>query len=141
MRKFLIAAHGKFASGIKSSLDIIIGETEHIFVIDAYVNGNKSLEEDLRKILDIIGPDDELIVFSDLMGGSISNQVLQFALRENVHIVSGMNLPLLIDIIMADPTVPVADTIENSLLAAKEQIVYLNKIINKESAHDQTSQD
>ena len=136
MRKFLITAHGTFASGIKSSLDIIIGETENVFVIDAYVNGNKSIEDELRKILENIKPEDELIVFSDVMGGSITNQVLRFALRENVHIVSGMNLPLLIDIIMADTDMPVADVIENSLRAAKEQVVYVNKLINKENAHD-----
>ena len=136
MRKFLITAHGTFASGIKSSLDIIIGETENVFVIDAYVNGNKSIEDELRKILENIKPEDELIVFSDVMGGSITNQVLRFALRENVHIVSGMNLPLLIDIIMADTDMPVADLIENSLRAAKEQVVYVNKLINKENAHD-----
>jgi fructoselysine and glucoselysine-specific PTS system IIA component len=136
MRKFLITAHGKLASGIKSSLDIIIGETENVFVIDAYVDGNKSIEDELKKILENIKPEDELIVFSDLMGGSITNQVLRCALKENVHVVSGMNLPLLIDLIMADTDLPVTDTIENSLKAAREQIVYVNKLINQSNAHD-----
>ena len=136
MRKFLITAHGKFASGIKSSLDIIIGETENVFVIDAYADGNVSIEDELGKIVKNIKPEDELIVFSDLMGGSITNQVVRFALRENVHIVSGMNLPLLIDLIMADTDKPVADTIESSLNAAREQVVYVNKLLNKENAHD-----
>jgi fructoselysine and glucoselysine-specific PTS system IIA component len=136
MRKFLITAHGSFASGIKSSLDIIIGETENVFVIDAYVDGNKSIEVELIKIMEEIKPEDELIVFSDLMGGSITNQVLRFALKKNVHIVSGMNLPLLIDLIMADTDLPITDTIENSLKAAREQVVYVNKLINQSNAHD-----
>jgi len=136
MRKFLITAHGSFASGIKSSLDIIIGETENIFVIDAYVDGNKSIEDELRKVLENITHEDELIVFSDLMGGSITNQVLRFAFKENVHVVSGMNLPLLIDLIMADTDLPVADAIENSLKAAREQVVYVNKLIKQSNAHD-----
>lgn len=136
MRKFLIAAHGNFASGIRSSLDIIIGHTGNVFVIDAYVEGNKSIEEALGKILEKIKPSDELIVFSDLMGGSITNQILRFALKDNVHVVSGMNLPLLIDLIMSDADVPIADTIENSVKTAREQIVYVNKLINKENTHD-----
>ena len=37
MRKFLIATHGTFANGVKSSLDIIIGQTENVFLIQAYV--------------------------------------------------------------------------------------------------------
>lgn len=131
MRKFLITAHGNFASGIKSSLDIIIGQQENIVVIDAYVNDNKSIEDELTKILEGIKPEDELIVFSDLMGGSITNQVLRVAMKDNVHIVAGMNLPLLIDLIMADTTVPAAEAIANSLKAAKEQIVYVNKLINQ----------
>ncbi|HTH56049.1 MAG TPA: hypothetical protein VL728_08370 [Cyclobacteriaceae bacterium] len=136
MRKFLITAHGSFASGIKSSLDIIIGESDNVFVIDAYVDGNTSIEDELKKVLENITPNDELIVFSDLMGGSITNQVLRFALRENVHIVSGMNLPLLIDLIMTDADKPIADAIENALQAAREQVVYVNKLINKENTHD-----
>src|SRR4051812_18017555 len=136
MRKFLIAAHGSFSSGIKSSLDIIIGKTENVFIIDAYVNGNKSVEDELNAILTNVKSDDELIVFSDLMGGSITNQILRYALKENVHIVSGMNLPLLIDIILADADMPITSAIENGISAARAQVVYVNKLINKENDHD-----
>ena len=136
MRKFLIAAHGSFSSGIKSSLDIIIGKMENVFIIDAYVNGNKSIEDELNAVLGNVQADDELIVFSDLMGGSITNQILRSGLRENVHVVSGMNLPLLIDIMLADADTPVKDVIENAISIAREQVVYVNTIINKEKNHD-----
>lgn len=136
MRKFLITAHGSFSSGIKSSLDIIIGDTANVFVIDAYVDSNRTIENDFTAILASLQPEDELIVFSDLMGGSITNQILRNGLKENVHLVSGMNLPLLIDIIMADPGTPVTDVIDIGISNAREQVVYVNKLINKESDHD-----
>ncbi len=41
-RKFLIATHGTLAAGIKSSLNIIIGKVEHVFLIQAYVDENTS---------------------------------------------------------------------------------------------------
>jgi fructoselysine/glucoselysine PTS system EIIA component len=136
MRKFLIAAHGSFSSGIKSSLEIIIGKVENVSIIDAYVDGNKSIEDELNKILTNVQVNDELVVFSDLMGGSITNQILRHGLRENVHVVSGMNLPLLIDIILADPDMPVTEVIESAISIARDQVVYVNKIINKENDHD-----
>lgn len=136
MRKFLIAAHGSFSSGIKSSLEIIIGKVENVSVIDAYVDGNKSIEDELNTILTNVHVEDELVVFSDLMGGSITNQILRHGLRENVHVVSGMNLPLLIDIMLADTDTPVTDVIESAISIAREQVVYVNKIINKENDHD-----
>lgn len=136
MRKFIIASHGNFSSGIKSALDIIIGNTENVFVIDAYVDGNNTIEEALNAVLINVQDKDELVVFSDLMGGSITNQVLRFALKENVHIISGMNLPLLIDIILADADTPIGTVIENGISIAKQQVVYVNKLIHKENAHD-----
>jgi fructoselysine and glucoselysine-specific PTS system IIA component len=138
MRKFLIATHGSFSAGIKTSLDIIIGEMENVFIIQAYVNGNKSIENELTEVLKNVGDEDELIVFSDLLGGSITNQVLRVALKANVHTVSGFNLPLLIDILLADTETPVIEVIETAITNAKEQIVYVNKLItaNREDNPD-----
>ncbi|MBA4056783.1 MAG: hypothetical protein C0490_18865 [Marivirga sp.] len=136
MRKFLITAHGTFSSGIKSSLDIIIGQAENVFVIDAYVDSNRSIEDELNTVLANVKADDELIVFTDLMGGSITNQVLRYALKEHVHVVSGINLPLLIEIMLAGESTPVAEVIEGAITNAREQIMYVNKSITKENNHD-----
>ncbi|MBK8883166.1 MAG: PTS fructose transporter subunit IIA [Bacteroidales bacterium] len=133
MRKFLIATHGNFSAGIKSSLEIIAGTTDNIFLIQAYTDGNKSIREELEKIMQDIQDDDELIVFTDLTGGSITNQVLQYCLKENVYIVSGVNLPLLLDIILADPDLPVNDVIETGIVNARDQIVFVNKLLNPKS--------
>ncbi len=136
MRKFLITGHGTFSSGIKSSLDLIIGQTEHLYVIDAYVDGNTSIENGIHSLFKNMESDDEIIVFTDLMGGSITNQVLRYGLRENVHVVSGMNLPLLIEILLADSETPVEEVIENAIVNAREQVTYVNKIITKVNDHD-----
>jgi fructoselysine and glucoselysine-specific PTS system IIA component len=129
MRKFLIATHGTFAKGVKSSLDIIIGPMENVFLIEAYVNENKSIEDEIKAVLQNVKDEDELIIFSDLLGGSITNQVLRTALHENVHVVSGFNLPLLIDVLLADTETPVIEVIETAISNAKDQIVYVNKLI------------
>jgi hypothetical protein len=54
MRKFLIATHGAFAQGIKSSLELIVGETENLFLIQAYLDQNISVEDELMPILDAL---------------------------------------------------------------------------------------
>ena len=133
MRKFLIATHGTFAKGIQSSLEMITGATENLFIIQAYTGENKSIEDDLGAVLQQITYDDDLIVFTDLMGGSVTNQVVQHALRENVYIISGVNLPLLLDIILADHDIPVNDVIETGISNAKDQIVFVNRLITSKN--------
>jgi fructoselysine and glucoselysine-specific PTS system IIA component len=135
-RKFLIATHGSFAKGIKSSLDIIIGETENVFLIEAYLGENKSIEDELEAVLKTVGDEDELIIFTDLLGGSITNQAIRFALRDNVHVVSGFNLALLIDVLLADSATPVADVIDSAVENARNQIVYVNKLIKTQKGED-----
>jgi fructoselysine and glucoselysine-specific PTS system IIA component len=128
-RKFLIATHGTFAAGVRSSLDIIIGAVEHVFLIQAYIDAAVSVETQIKEVMDQVNDKDELIVFCDILGGSITNQVLQHALRSNVYVVSGFNLPLLIEVLMADAETPVEEVITSAIENAKEQMTYVNKLL------------
>ncbi|MEZ2337871.1 PTS sugar transporter subunit IIA [Mucilaginibacter sp. RCC_168] len=133
MRKFLIATHGAFAKGIKSSLDMIIGETDNVFLIQAYLDDNINVEEELAAVLTHITVDDELVIFTDLLGGSVNNIMIREALKQNIHIVSGFNLPLLIEVIMGDAGTPVTEVIETAIISGKEQMVYVNKLITQQN--------
>ncbi len=132
-RKFLIATHGTLAAGIKSSLDIIIGSIEHVFLLQAYLDEQTSVEAELKKILAQVGDHDELVVFTDILGGSITNQILQHCLRPNVYIVSGVNLPLVIEVMLADSTTPIEEVISTAIENAKEQMVFVNNLLNRQN--------
>ncbi|MBB6131762.1 PTS sugar transporter subunit IIA [Mucilaginibacter lappiensis] len=133
MRKFLIATHGAFAQGIQSSVNMIIGETDNVFLIQAYLDDHISVEDELAAVLTHITADDELVIFTDLLGGSVNNIMMREALKDNVHIVSGFNLPLLIEVIMGDAGTPVMEVIEEAIVNAKEQMVYVNKLITQQN--------
>lgn len=135
-RKFLIATHGAFAKGIKSALDIIAGEMEHVFLIQAYLDDSPPVEDQLQEIMATITHKDELVIFTDLLGGSVNNIMLSNALRENVHIVSGFNLPLLIEIVLSDACTPAMEVIEEAINNAKQQMVYVNKLITLNNGND-----
>src|ERR1700760_4464915 len=128
MRKYLIATHGTFSAGVKSSLDMIMGAMDNVFIIQAYVNGNDAIAEEINQVLAQVTDEDELIIFSDIMGGSVTNQLLQNALGPNTHIVSGFNLPLLIEVILGDAETPVNEIIDAAIINAKDQMVYVNKL-------------
>jgi len=135
-RKFLIATHGTFAAGVKSSLDIIAGAMEHVFLIQAYLDDTVSVEEQISQVMNQISETDELLIFTDILGGSITNQILQHGLRPNVHVISGFNLPLLIEVVMADTDTPVEETIAAAIDSAKEQMTYVNKLLTVQKEND-----
>ncbi|HEY9001503.1 MAG TPA: hypothetical protein VIM89_09120 [Mucilaginibacter sp.] len=135
-RKFLIATHGAFAKGVKSALDMIAGEMENILLIQAYLDESRPVEDELADVLATISDTDELIIFTDLLGGSVNNIMLRNALRDNVHIVSGFNLPLLIEIALSDADTPVTEVIEEAIHNAKGQMVYVNHLITLNNDND-----
>ena len=136
-RKYLIATHGTFSTGVRSSLNMIIGDTGNLYIIEAYVDDKVNVEDQIRLVLDEISNEDELIIFSDIMGGSVTNQLLQQALKPNMHIVSGFNLPLLIEIMLADAETPINEVIDDAIINAKEQMVYVNTLINQNNEEAQ----
>ena len=136
-RKFLIATHGSFAQGIKSSLELILGPTENIYIIGAYLDGNTSIEAELDQLLQHREVTDEWVIFSDLLGGSITNQILRHGIRQNAHIISGFNLPLLIEIVMAGMDRSLPEIIGEALAAARLQMVYVNDLITEQNKEGQ----
>jgi fructoselysine/glucoselysine PTS system EIIA component len=75
------------------------------------------------------GDETEWVVFSDLLGGSITNQLVRAAVGKNIHIVAGFNLPLLIEVVLSDPGMPVEEILTEAIGRAREQMVYVNQLM------------
>jgi fructoselysine/glucoselysine PTS system EIIA component len=129
-RKFLIATHGALASGFRSSLELIAGAGDTVHIVQAYLDESKPVNEELANLFGPGSPDEEWVVFSDLLGGSITNQLVQAAAGKNVHIIAGFNLPLLLEVVLSDPEDPIEGILEAAMDRAREQLVYVNKLIN-----------
>ena len=120
MRKFLIASHGKFASGLKSSIKILTGKT-NISTIDEYLDGSKNktnIDVPLNKFLDSLEEKDIGIIFTDLIGGSVNREVmLKIAnTTKNVFVITSVNLPTVLSVVL-----------DGGEMSEK----HLNEIINK----------
>lgn len=140
----MIATHGKFAEGILSALNIIGGEFGNVTCMGAYLNGNEGVQEQAAAYLEGIGDSDELIVFTDLMAGSVTNEILRCTLPDHTHIVSGINLPMLLAVMLAGEDEPIEQVIKEGVESAREQLVYINDLIDLSKGggkNDQTHTD
>lgn len=104
MKRILIATHGKMASGIRYTAELIVGQVAEIDTIDAYVTPEDNVEEKFREYFQKY-EQDRIIVFTDLMGGSVNQKLVEYSKRENVTLVTGTNLPVLMQVMLADDDV------------------------------------
>ncbi|MFV0479066.1 MAG: PTS sugar transporter subunit IIA [Anaerorhabdus sp.] len=95
--KIFLASHGKLASGVKSSLNILLGNSDKVTVFDAYLD-DRNVAAEVEKFYETVSEYEEVLLLSDLYGGSV-NQVLFACLqRENTRLVAGVNLAFVLEV-------------------------------------------
>lgn len=104
MRQILIATHGKMASGIRYTAEMIVGKSTEITTIDAYVNQEDDIETQFRDYFEA-HQNDRIFVFTDLKGGSVNQKLMGYAEADNVTLITGTNLAVLIQIMLADENI------------------------------------
>lgn len=135
MRYFYVVSHAHFASGIVSSVEMILGQQPNLSAYCAYVDdlGDQFLSV-LTKQLDTRGPEDEIVILTDLFGGSVNNEILTLMRTHRVHIITGMNLMLVMSLVMGDENQPLEELIEESIEASREGMKYCNTMFSEQAS-------
>lgn len=138
MIQFIIATHGKFAEGIKDSVNLIIGEVDNLEVLSCYVEKDFNLKKEILKLLNKYS-NKKIIVITDIFGGSVNNEFLNYISKfKNLHVISGLNLPLLLNLIENQKEYEeIVDLIESSIKESNLSMRYCNKEIEKIYLPDQ----
>ena len=97
MLRIFISSHGHFASGIKRSVEILMGPNPRITVFDAYIDQD-SVQEHLDRFYESVGEEDKVILLSDLYGGSVNQVMYTYLTKPNTTLIAGVNLALVLDL-------------------------------------------
>ena len=130
MRQFIVASHAHFASGIVESIGLLSGERENVHALSMYVDGNEDLVKEAATILDGFAADDEVVVCTDLFGGSVNNEFTKIVqTRPNTYLIANMNLPLLIQLLFSDQEAPADQVIREILAADDTRVKFVNDLL------------
>ncbi|MGX6971371.1 PTS sugar transporter subunit IIA [Vagococcus bubulae] len=105
-RSYLIATHGKFASGLQNSLNLLTGSGDNVQVIDAYVTDDDYTPE-VQQFIQEVSEDSQGIVFTDLYGGSVNQKIaaeIMTSGKDNIILVSNSNLAIILSIMFHENT-------------------------------------
>lgn len=131
MRRILLASHAALAEGMKSTIEMVAGKVENLTAVCAYTDGIPDIKRYLEHIVENLNHDDELLIVTDVLGGSVNNEAAQFRCMPNVFVVAGMNLALVLNLVIS--TEPDTEKlIRDSVESAKSQMVYMEKTCSDE---------
>ncbi len=133
MRNYILASHGPMAKAMIESLELIIGKQNNLYAVCAYTDIKEPIH-DLEKLINDLKKEGEIFIFSDILGGSVNNSLMKM-LDENIYLFTGMNLPLVLNALMAKKE-EVNTLIPRLKKEGKDSIIYCNEWIEERYQED-----
>lgn len=109
MKYVFLVSHGKFAEGLKTSLEMFAGDAaERVFAIGLH---NDKSADDFKKEVEALldahkfNDDDEFMILADLIGGSplttFMNVFNEYGLLDRATILGGMNFTMALTVVVS----------------------------------------
>ncbi len=103
MNQIVLASHGGLADGARDTLDMIIGDVSNVHTISLARDDKDQIEDRALALIDSFDSSDAVYVLTDMLGSSVNNQMVSLKTkRPEVTVISGMNLPLILEIALSD---------------------------------------
>jgi len=125
----VIVTHGKLGEGFLDAIYLIAGPQRQIETVALLEEDSIELLKD--RILEAVKKVDSgsgAIVFVDMFGASPSNAAA-YLINENVEVVTGVNLPMILEIINLRDSMSLSELALTSMTAGKESVKNLTGIV------------
>ncbi len=128
MKYVVLVSHGMLAPGLHNALSMLAGEGREDILSTSLENGMSSevYAENLKKCLDVIKKEDEILLFGDLVGGSplttAANIIAEKQMLEQTIMIGGMNLPLVLSAVLMKDTMDKEELAATLIPEAREEL-------------------
>lgn len=127
-RKILIATHTTLAEGLKKATVFFTGMGEDIETICAYEDTQDSPRPEIDRFFNSVQPEDTVVVFTDLMGGSVNQIIMEKLLTRKFHLITDPNLSVVMAVATLGEEEITPETIRESIELCRDQMKYMNDV-------------
>lgn len=128
--KVIAVSHGSYSQGLVDSVQMLIGEQENLVAYGLFPEQTVStLTEKLEEEIKATPKEEEILFLSDLFHGSPFNAVVSLMENYKFYHVTGINIPLAVEVMMGRYADKSAEEICEGLMeAAPDTIKYVNRL-------------
>ena len=138
MIQIVVTGHGRFASGILTSMRLIAGEQQRVMSVDfADTDSTEDLKQKLERALE---GKDKVLILSDLAGGSPYNVsvILKTEHTEKeIEVLSGTNLAMVLACVFSGSTDDVTELTQEDLEEGKAAVAMFCNAVRMEAPEEE----
>jgi PTS system mannose-specific IIA component len=131
----VLVTHGRLAAEFITAMEHVVGPQEAIEAV--CIDADDDMEARRRDIADAIATvesGDGVIILTDLFGGTPSNLAISLMKSENVEVIAGVNLPMLIRLEGARKAMGVRAAVAAAREAGRKYISVASEILGEAAA-------
>ena len=99
--RVILVSHGSFSKGLYETMEMVLGEQQKLSYVGLYPHqGVDILKENIEVEFKKASEGEEILVLTDLFYGSPFNAVVQLMNTYDVYHLTGINVPLLMEILL-----------------------------------------
>ena len=99
--KVIAVSHGSYSKGLVESTQMLVGEQEDLVAYGLFPEQTvAALTEKLKAEIDQTEDGEEILFVSDLFHGSPFNAIVSLMEHHDIYHVTGINLPLMVEVMM-----------------------------------------
>jgi PTS system mannose-specific IIA component len=127
----VLVTHGRLADEFIAATEHVVGPQEAIRAIS--IGPDDDMEQRRKEIIEAVEEVDAgagVILLTDMFGGTPSNLAISLLDRNNVEVIAGMNLPMLIKLVKVRDSQSLADAVAQAQESGRKYINVASILLN-----------
>lgn len=134
--RVILISHGELSKGMANSAQMIMGQKPNLSYYGVYPDQHpcniiKEIKDEILK-----NKNEQFIIIADIFGGSAWNAAIELIELQNVKLLCGMNLPLIIGIVLHGEAMS-DDELQEEIINGQNGIKLFSKKLLKKQAKDE----
>lgn len=127
----ILVSHGRLAEEMKSVMEHIVGPQEGVETVGIYSNDDmEQRRAEIQEKIEKTNTGAGVIVLTDMFGGTPSNLAISMMNNDQVEVIAGMNLPMLIKLAQVRASQPLKEATLSAQEAGKKYINAASVLLN-----------
>ena len=127
----VLVTHGRLADELRLAMEHVVGPQRAVATV--CIGPDDDMDRRRQDISDSIAAVDQgdgVVVLTDIMGGTPCNLAVSLADHNQVEVIAGVNLPLLVKLAKIRSTEPLAEAVDHATAAGRKYIAAAGDIPN-----------
>ncbi len=132
----VVVTHGNLAEELISAVNFVLAEKPKPKMAAVSLDTSKAIEgfnEIIEKAIKKVDKGNGVLLVTDMFGGTPSNISLTFLDNDEIEVISGVNLPMLLKLATVNADINLKAAVKLAEKAGKENIIVASNLLNKKS--------